>query len=187
MMQKNEAQEVIQLLKKNGGPLAKRAAAVISQFLKETKPAKPRGGIHPHHEAIVLLFQTRLNKPQRDAKEHRTFKDISNLIDPQDLQNLKRFYKQPDPKGFHKQLSRRKATPITLMRSYIEQTEIAAEWSKQNPPAPDPKATRFPEPEGWRSKAPGRLNEYSWALVCRQYPDIAKEISETMQHTCKPY
>jgi len=181
-----EAQEVLNLLKKNGGPLAKRAAAVISSLLKEATPTKPRGALHPHHEAIVLLFQTRLNKPQRDAKEHRAFRDIAKLTNPDDLQQLKRFYKQADPKGFHKLLSRRKATPITLMRSYIEQTEIAAQWCNQNPPAPDPKTTQFPEPTGWQSKAPGRLNEYSWALVCRQYPDIAKEISATMQHTCKP-
>jgi len=184
MMQKNEAQEVIQLLKKNGGPLAKRAAALILQLLKETTPAKPSAGIHPDHEAIVLLFQRRLNKPQRDAKETRVFRDISHLVTAQDLKNLKRLYKQPQSKGFHQILSRRKNSPTTLMRAYIEQADLAAQWSNVNPPAPDPKSTKYPEIKGWQSKAPGRLSERSWPLVCSQYPEIAKKISETMQATC---
>jgi len=184
MMQKNEAQEVIQLLKKNGGPLAKRAAALISKLLKEITQTKPVGGIHPDHELIFLLFQRRLNKPQRDAKETRAFKNISHLVTAQDLKNLKRLYHQPQPKGFHKILSCRKNSPTTLMRAYIEQADLAAQWSKENPPAPDPKSTKYPELNGWQSKAPGRLSERSWPLVCSQYPEIAKEISETMQATC---
>ena len=178
-----EAKEVEKLLKKNGGPLATRAAAVISE-LRKYLPKETRGQIHPHHEAIVLLFQSRLNKSIRDSKEIRAFKAIEKLITSDDLDNLKRFYKQSDPKQYHKQLSRRKATPTTLMRSWVEQCDLAAEWCRQNPPAPKPGATKYPEPDGWQQHAPGRLGDFSWQMLSRQYPDIAKQLSESLQPNC---
>lgn len=179
-----EIKQVISRLKKNGGPLAIKAADLIKELSKAV-PKKQRGELHPYHKAIVLLFQNRLNKPHRDNNEVRAFREIQSLITPNDLENLKRFYKQPTPKSFHQLLSRRKNAPITLMRSYIDQAELAARWCKQNPLPPDPQKTSIPEPENWQQHAPGNLGNMSWHLVCRQYPDIAKGISEAVKQKCK--
>lgn len=162
-------------LRQNGGPLASAAADCIDFLLKET-PAKPKAGIHPSHEAIVLLFQKRLNKPQRDSKEIRAFKAIEHLIDQDDLTALRRFFRQPDPKGYQRLLSARKKTPVTLMRDWIAQCDLAKEWCRLNPPAPEPGTTKFPEPDGWESQAPGNLGKKSWSLVCQQYPEIAEQL-----------
>jgi len=184
MTLQSEAKEVQALLNKNGGPLAKRAAALISKLVKQLPPEKPRGQIHPDHEAIVLLYNTRLNKPQRDAKETRAFKEIQHLVTQEDLKNLKRWLKQPESKGYNSLLSPRKRSPITLMRSYVDQTELAAKWCAKNPPAKDRKATSIPEPSNWQPHAPGNLANISWHLLSRQYPDISKEISEAVKRAC---
>ena len=179
-----EAKEVLSLLKKNGGPLALRAASIIKELLKSA-PKQPRGELHPYHKAIVLLFQNRLNKPHRDQNEVRVFKSIKKLINQEELENLKRFYKQKAPKSYHPLLSRRKNSPITFMRSYVDQVFLAEKWCKENPPPPDPQKTSIPETENWQQHAPGNLGNMSWYLVCREYPDIAKDISEAVKNNCK--
>jgi len=167
--------EIVSKLRSNGGQLAAAAADCIERLLSQI-PDKPKGGIDPRHADIVLLFQSRLNKPQRDAKEVRAFNEIKHLITPEDLKHLKRFYKQPESKGFHKYFSRRKNAPVTLMRAYVDQVELAAEWCRKNPPPADPNKTTYPEPNGWQAQAPGRLGERSWSQLCKQYPDTAKQI-----------
>lgn len=172
--------ELVRKLRANGGPLAIAAADCIEDLLAQVPAPKPRGGIDPRHEAIVLLFQRRLNKPQRDAKEVRAFNAIKNLVEDADLKSLSRYYRQPEPKGFHKLLSARKKTPTTLMRDYVNQTDFAAEWCRLNPPAPDPHETKFPEPKDWQTHAPGKLGERSWSLICQQYPDIAADLHKQL-------
>lgn len=168
--------EIVRKLRANGGPLAICAADCIEELLAQIPASKPRGGIDPRHEAIVLLFRSRLNKPQRDAKEVRAFNAIKHLVEDADLKNLRRFYRQPDPKNFHQLLSARKKTPTTMMRDYINQRDLAEAWCEKNPPAPDPHETKFPEPEGWQKEAPGNLGQKSWRLICQQYPDIAADL-----------
>lgn len=180
----NEAKEVVSLLKKNGGPLALRAATLIRQLSKPSPNKKP-GEIHPHHKAIVLLFQTRLNKTVRDHNEIRAFKLIKNIIEPHELENLKQFYKPKTPKSYHPLLSRRKNSPITLMRSYVDQVFLAEKWCSENKPKPSKNILEIPEPDDWQTRAPGNLGNRSWSLVCSQYPDIAKEISESIKQGCK--
>jgi hypothetical protein len=172
--------EIVSKLRSNGGQLATVAADCIEQLLEQV-PAKPRCGIDPRHKAIVLLFQSRLNKPQRDPKEIRVFNGIKDQVTTEDLKNLKRFYRQPEPKHYHKILSRRKNAPITLMRSWIDQCELAAEWNRKNPPPPDPTATKFPEPANWQPHAPGALGERSWSHICQQYPDIAENLHNQLK------
>lgn len=174
------AKELVRKLRANGGPLAVAAADCIETLLKQI-PSKPRGGIDPRHQAIVLIFQLRLNKPQRDAKEIRAFNAIKHLVEDADLKNLRRFYRQPEPNGFHKLLSARKKTPTTLMRDYVNQTDLAAEWSRLNPPEPDPTETKFPEPTNWQTHAPGNLGQKSWRLLCQQYPDIAADLHNQLK------
>lgn len=172
--------EIVSKLRSNGGRLAVAAADCIEELLTQVPAGKPRGGIDPRHKAIVLLYNTRLNKPHRDRKETTAFNQIKHLITDQDLDNLRRWMRQPDPKGFHKLLSPRKKTPITLMRDWVNQTDFAAEWCRKNPPPPDPLKTEFPEPQDWQAHAPGRLAEFSWQLLCRQYPDIAKDLHQKL-------
>lgn len=168
--------EIVRKLRSNGGPLAIAAAECIEHLLAQLPDSKPRGEIDPKHKAIVLLFNTRLNKPQRDRKETTAFNQIAHLVTEPDLANLRRWMRQPEPKGFHKLLSPRKKTPITLIRDWVAQTDLAAEWCRLNPPAPDLNQTAFPEPKDWRAHAPGRLPEFSWQLVCRQYPELAEDL-----------
>jgi|OM-RGC.v1.019939602 hypothetical protein len=168
--------EIVRKLRRNGGQLATLAADCIEDLLAQVPAAKPRGAIDPRHKRIVLLYNSRLNKPQRDRKEVTAFNQIKHLVTEDDLENLRRWLSQPEPQAFHKLLSPRKKTPITLMRDWVNQTDLAAEWCRLNPPAADPGQTRFPEPDGWQAHAPGRLSEYSWQLICRQYPDIAERL-----------
>lgn len=167
--------EIVTKLRQNGGPLAIAAADCIEKLLKQAPDPKPRGLIDPRHKAIVLLFQTRLNKPLRDRKEHTVFAQIKHMVTDEDLENCRRWFRAPEPKGFDKLLSPRKKTPVTFMRDYVNQTDLAAEWCRRNPPS---RATEpeLPEPEGWQAQAPGRLGEYSWPLLCKQYPDIAHDL-----------
>jgi hypothetical protein len=168
------ARDLIIKLRSNGGKLATAAADCIEDLLSQLPTPKERGKLDPRHEAIVLLFQGRLNKPVRDKKETAVFNTIKHMVTEEDMNNCQRFLSQPEPKGFHKLLSARKKTPITFMRDYVNQTDLATEWCRLNPPAPDPHATKFPEPKGWQAHAPGNLGERSWTLVCKQYPDIAE-------------
>jgi|GEM_PF-6534048 len=175
------AKEIVKKLRSNGGQLATAAADCIEDLLSQVPAHKPRGTIDPRHKAIVLLYNTRLNKPQRDSKETIAFGKIAHLITEEDLANLRRWMRQPEPRGFDKLLSTRKKTPITLMRDWVNQTDLAAEWCRKNPPPPDPSQTKYPEPQDWQTHAPGRLAEYSWHLLCQQYPDIAADLHNQLK------
>jgi len=173
--------ELVKKLRSNGGQLATAAADCIEDLLAQLPAPKPRGQIHPQHKAIVLLYNTRLNKPQRDKKETTAFNQIAHLVTEQDLANLRRWMRQPEPKGFHKLLSPRKKTPVTLMRDWVNQTDLAAEWCRLNPAKPTSTQPAIPEPTGWQAHAPGRLAQYSWHLLCQQYPDIAADLHNQLK------
>ena len=174
----DRAKAVRSKLKKNGGPLATEAADVIGKLLKEI-PEPTTGKLHAWHRRIVLMFHPTFKKDTRDSAEIRLFIKTLPLMTEEGLRACEYWRAKPEPKGFDKHLSPRKSTPSIFMRNYEDQEAFALEYCAKFPAA-RPKKAGIPELQGWQDIAPGNLGNRSWDQVCKQYPDIAKDICKQL-------
>ncbi|MGZ0657061.1 hypothetical protein ACWPKS_15770 [Coraliomargarita sp. W4R72] len=182
---KTEAQEVTQQLKNNGGPLAKRAAALISKLLKQIPEPKKPGQLHPLRLRIIQI-KTKAPRAVRPEKEDRDWAKVSKHITTTDVDTLVRFYKCPKPSKPDETWNQKGAV-AQIFAQLLEQIEIAESHKAKNPhlyQAPKPKGPTHHEPTNWQQHAPGNLGRMSWTMLCQQYPEYIKEISEAVKQSC---
>ncbi len=176
---KAEAEEVKALLIKNGGPLAKRAAVLISKLEKYIPNEEP-GALHPLRLKIIQI-RTKAPRAARPEKENRDWAKLGKLITAADVDLLVKFYKLPQSR-LPDETWNRKVSVAQIFSQCLEQIELAETYKSKHPHlfASTKKDPHLAEPNGWQAHAPGNLGDRSWTLVCQQYPDIAKEIAESI-------
>ena len=162
-------------LKKNGGPTATEAADVIAKLLKEI-PEPTRGELHPLR---LRLIQIRTKNPRqiRPDAETRNWRKIEKHVTTEDVDLLVKFYKLPQSQKPDETWSR-KVSPTQIMSQYHDQLQLAETFRDKHPHLFKDRSEKqqLAEPTGWQKIAPGNLGDRSWTLLCKQYPDIAKEL-----------
>lgn len=160
-------------------PLDKEVLALLAAVIPMIPEAKAKG-LHPLHRELILGFQDSIRTDRRDKPENTAFAKIADIVTPEDVALLKRFYKLPGPKpdDYVEYLSNRVKAVDTLMNSYTKQLEYAEAYFKAHPYAgkPLPSEEQPKEPEGWAARAPGTLGEKTWNRVCIEYPEVAAKL-----------
>ena len=155
-------------------PLDRDVVALLAKVIPMIPEAKAKG-LHPLHRELILGFQDSIRTDRRDKPEVTAFAKIADIVTPEDVALLKRFYRLKKPSEYVEYLSSRVKAVDTLMNSYTKQLEYAEAYFKANPRAgmARKESTQPKEPEGWAARAPGTMGEKTWNRVCIEYPEEA--------------
>ncbi len=178
-MNKTTAQEIWKRLKAEGSPLSIEAADCIAWAMKQRQPlAKERVTceLHPLHRELIFCFQKKILSDKRDAAEVNAWKKIKDIATPENVKLMQRFYKLPKGRDCDATWNR-KNNVATLMNNFVAQLELASTLIGKITRSEKAEVSHLlPEPADWQSRVIGKLPEYHWDFICKQYPDEAKQL-----------
>lgn len=178
-MKIEEIRAIYRELKALNNPVATKAMKLIEFFMEERKAkGRVKKGIDPLHRQIILIFQKNIQVESRDASEFNSWRKIRDIVTPEHLNVVKRFYALPKSKENDATWSR-KTTPTILMNNWAAQVDLAAEYmGKIDSRVKRDNGHILPEPKDWRSRCAGALPRYTWEYLCRNWPNEAKALQD---------